>query len=73
MRPTSPDRKPILGPHPEFENLVIFNGLGTKGVSLAPYFSDLLAAWLSGLGEIPQVVNIERFKSLYSKFSSPII
>jgi len=70
MRPTSPDRKPIIGPHPEFGNLIIFNGLGTKGVSLAPYFSDLLAVWLEGQGEIIPEVNIERFKSLYSKFSS---
>jgi len=70
MRPTSPDRKPIIGPHPEFDNLVIFNGLGTKGVSLAPYFSDQLATWLEGHGEIIPEVNIGRFKSLYSKFSS---
>jgi glycine/D-amino acid oxidase-like deaminating enzyme len=73
MRPTTPDRRPILGWHPEFKNLIIFNGLGTKGVSLAPYFSGVLAAWLEGHGEIPQAVNIERFKSLYSKFSSAII
>ncbi len=73
MRPTTPDRRPVLGPHPEFKNLIIFNGLGTKGVSLAPYFSGLLSAWLDGSTEIPSEVNIERFKSLYSKFSSAII
>jgi len=73
IRPTTPDRKPILGPHPEFKNLIIFNGLGTKGVSLAPYFSGVLADWLEGQGEIPMEVNIERFKSLYSKFSSAMI
>jgi glycine oxidase len=69
IRPTSPDRKPIIGSHPEFKNLVIFNGLGTKGVSLAPYFSDQLTQWFNGNGEIQEDVNIERFKSLYSKFS----
>jgi len=73
MRPTSPDRRPIIGPHPEFENLIIFNGLGTKGVSLSPYFSVQLTQWLEGHGEIPRDVNIERFKSLYSKFSSAMI
>ena len=73
MRPTTPDRRPVIGSHPEFENLIIFNGLGTKGVSLAPYFSSLLAMWLEGRGEIPLGVNIQRFKSLYSKFSSAII
>lgn len=69
MRVTTRDRKPVLGSHPEFKSLVIFNGLGTKGVSLAPYFSSVLAQWLEGRTEIPFEVNIERFKSLYSKFS----
>lgn len=69
MRPATPDIRPLLGAHPVFKNVIIFNGLGTKGVSLAPYFSNLLAAWLDGQAEIPFEVNIERFKALYSKFS----
>jgi glycine/D-amino acid oxidase-like deaminating enzyme len=68
IRATTVDRRPILGPHPEARNIVIFNGLGTKGVSLAPYFSGQLADWLGGTGEIMREVNIKRFKSLYSKF-----
>lgn len=67
IRPTTVDRRPILGPHPEHSNLVIFNGLGTKGVSLAPYFSNQLANWLTGEGEIHKEVNINRFKPLYSR------
>lgn len=67
FRPTTPDRRPILGYYPELKNVVIFNGLGTKGVSLAPYFSAQLANWLSGVGEIHPEVNISRFKSLFSK------
>jgi len=67
IRPTTPDRRPVLGSHPEFKNLIIFNGLGTKGVSLAPYYSGVLVDWLEGHGEIPFEVNIGRFKSLYSK------
>jgi glycine oxidase len=68
IRPTTPDRRPLLGSHPTYENRVIFNGFGTKGVSLAPYFSGHLAGWLEGESEITPEVNIERFKSLYSKF-----
>jgi glycine/D-amino acid oxidase-like deaminating enzyme len=68
IRPTTPDRRLLLGPHPIYGNRVIFNGLGTKGVSLAPYFSGQLAAWLEGEGEITPEVHIGRFKSLYSKF-----
>jgi glycine oxidase len=66
IRPTTIDRKPILGAHPHYQNLIIFNGLGTKGVSLAPYFSAQLANWLTGDGEIQREVNIKRFKPLYS-------
>ncbi|MBX2915176.1 MAG: FAD-binding oxidoreductase [Cyclobacteriaceae bacterium] len=67
MRPTSPDRRPMLGHHPDSKNVAIFNGLGTKGVSLAPYFAAHLANWLTGSGEILPTVNINRFKALYSK------
>jgi glycine oxidase len=62
MRPTTPDRKPILGPHPNHPEVVIFNGLGTKGVSLAPYFSGVLAAWLENKAPINKEVDIERYK-----------
>jgi glycine oxidase len=67
FRPTTPDRRPILGEYPESKNVIIFNGLGTKGVSLAPYFSAQLVNWLLGRGEIQAEVNIKRFKSLSSK------
>jgi glycine/D-amino acid oxidase-like deaminating enzyme len=67
LRPTSPDRRPMLGHHPNSKNVIIFNGLGTKGVSLAPYFSAQLANWLTGSAEILPTVNINRFKALYSK------
>jgi glycine oxidase len=66
IRPTTIDRRPMLGCHPELKNLVVFNGLGTKGVSLAPYFSNQLADWLTGRNEILKEVNIARFKALYS-------
>ncbi|MBX2901834.1 MAG: FAD-dependent oxidoreductase [Cyclobacteriaceae bacterium] len=67
VRPTSPDRRPMLGRHPEWKNVLIFNGLGTKGVSLAPYFATQMAQWLVGGPEIISQVNIKRFKALYSK------
>jgi glycine oxidase len=67
FRPTVPDRRPILGPHPEFKNVVIFNGLGTKGVSLAPYFSNVLMQWLENGQLLNNEVDIQRYKSLYWK------
>jgi glycine oxidase len=62
FRPTTPDRRPILGAHREFKNLVLFNGLGTKGASLAPYFSEVLVCWLEKEGPLMKEVDIERFK-----------
>lgn len=62
MRPTTPDRRPILGAHPQHSKAVIFNGLGTKGVSLAPYFSGVLAAWLENGAPINKEVDIDRYK-----------
>lgn len=67
VRPTVPDRRPILGPHPEFNNVVIFNGLGTKGVSLAPYFSHQLVQWLENKRPLNNEVDIQRYKSVYWK------
>lgn len=67
-RPTTPDRRPVLGAHPEHKNLHVFNGLGTKGVSLAPFFAVQLADHLMGKRELEPAVNIERFYSLYFQF-----
>jgi glycine oxidase len=39
FRPSSHDRRPYLGMHPKFPNIGVFNGLGTKGVLLAPMLS----------------------------------
>jgi glycine/D-amino acid oxidase-like deaminating enzyme len=61
IRPTVKDRRPILGMHPLYPNLGIFNGLGTKGASLAPYFANHFVEFL--LKNIPLIkdVNINRF------------
>lgn len=67
IRPTVIDRRPLLGQHPDHQNLIIFNGLGTKGVSLTPYFAKHLVDWMEGGTALRPEVNISRFKPLYSK------
>jgi glycine/D-amino acid oxidase-like deaminating enzyme len=69
FRPTTPDRRPILGRHPAMERVFTFNGMGTKGVSLAPYFSDVLTRFIENDEPINKEVDIERYKLLY--WSSP--
>lgn len=65
LRPTTPDRRPLLGRHPEHEQVWTLNGLGTKGVSLAPYFSEVLVSAIENGVSPDKVVDIERYKSLY--------
>lgn len=65
IRPTVSDRKPLLGEHHTHKQLLIFNGLGTKGVMLAPYFAEILAQFLLNNNPIPDEVNINRFKNQY--------
>ena len=61
VRPTSPDRKPIMGAHPKYSSLIIFNGFGTKGVSLAPYFSEVLIRSMENKGTISKEADVSRF------------
>ena len=42
IRPSTKDRRPILGKHTELPQLAILNGMGTKAVLLAPYFAKQL-------------------------------
>jgi glycine/D-amino acid oxidase-like deaminating enzyme len=61
IRPTIKDRRPVIGNHPVLPNVFIFNGMGTKGVSLAPYFAHHFAADLSGQSCLPHEVSAKRF------------
>ncbi|MFT7612576.1 MAG: glycine oxidase [Parvicellaceae bacterium] len=61
IRPTVSDRRPLVGWHPEYKNIGIFNGLGAKGVMLAPYFADQLVASLDSDDVIHSEVDIQRF------------
>ncbi|MEP6735482.1 MAG: FAD-binding oxidoreductase [Chryseolinea sp.] len=65
LRPTTPDRRPMLGRHPGIKSFWIFNGLGTKGVSLAPYFAEVLIHSMENGEPLNKEVDIERFKLLY--------
>lgn len=62
VRPTVVDRRPVLGKHPQLEYTYVFNGLGTKGVMLAPYFaSEMKKLILNKSYQISDEVNLNRF------------
>ncbi len=62
IRPTVPDRRPLMGKHPKYPFMVIFNGLGTKGYMLAPYLSEHLLKHVIEHTPLNKEVNIERWK-----------
>lgn len=66
IRPATQDRRPFLGNHPAHKNVCIFNGLGTKGVSLAPYLANEMINFMENQKVLLPEVNIERFYALYS-------
>ena len=61
IRPTTPDRRPIIGKHPIFKNLLLFNGLGTKGYLMAPLLAKEFVDYLDFDKELNKEVRIERF------------
>ncbi len=65
VRPSVKDRRPIIGKHPKHQNAFIFNGLGTKGVMLAPYLSKKFVNYHLGKEQLPGEVSIERFYNCY--------
>jgi len=46
IRPTTKDRRPFMGKHPNFDKLYLFNGLGTKGYLMAPLLSKEMANYI---------------------------
>lgn len=39
IRPATRYRRPMMGHHPDHPSVMLFNGLGTKGASLGPYWA----------------------------------
>ena len=60
-RPASPDRKPIVGAHPELEDVYIFNGMGSKAVSLAPLLAKELCDTMIIGSPLHSEISIDRF------------
>lgn len=56
VRPSSVDRRPIIGKHHHLEHVYIFNGMGSKGVMLAPWFASKLSGHLLHGEELPEEI-----------------
>ena len=62
IRPAIIDRRPILGMHPEHEQLAVLNGLGTRGVMIAPLMAKKLYQHLEHNAALDHEISITRFQ-----------
>lgn len=66
VRPATKDRKPMVGVHPNYAQLGVFNGMGSKAVSLAPLLAHQLVGHLFNMDSLNPDVTMLRFKSFLS-------
>lgn len=61
IRPTVKDRRPLVGRHSKHKNLYVLNGLGTRGVMIAPYVSKQLFRLIEHNEPIDPEIDFNRF------------
>jgi hypothetical protein len=63
VRPTVDDRRPLIGSRPGHHGQYIFNGMGTKGTSLAPFWAVQLLSHMTEGIPLPEEVSPARYYS----------
>lgn len=61
VRPATLDARPFIGKHPEHPRVMLFNGLGSKGCLLAPFFSKHFSKVILGKEALMPEVDINRY------------
>jgi len=62
IRPTVTDRRPLVGQHEIHENMYVLNGLGTRGVMIAPYVAKQLFDRIENNIALENEMDIARFQ-----------
>ncbi len=60
IRGSTANRRPLIGLHPDHAALALFNGFGTKGLSLSPYFATQLLTYLETGEGLAEEVDIRK-------------
>lgn len=60
IRPTIFDKRPVMGFLNEQPTIGMFNGMGTKGTMLAPFWADVFAKHLLFGETLPEIVDFRR-------------
>lgn len=61
IRPAVEDRRPVIGSHPENPNIYIFNGFGSKGCSLIPFFAKQMIGFMDEMKTIHPEADVKRY------------
>ncbi len=62
VRPGTRDKQPFIGHHPDHPHLGIFNGFGSKGSLLIPWYADRFVDHLTNHTPLPPEADIQRFR-----------
>ncbi|MEM9685744.1 MAG: FAD-dependent oxidoreductase [Bacteroidota bacterium] len=65
IRPTVIDRRPLVGTHPTLTNVHILNGLGSRGVLMAPFAARQLYQHIETATPLATAIDIKRFEDKY--------
>jgi glycine/D-amino acid oxidase-like deaminating enzyme len=68
VRPTVKHRRPLVGTHQIYNNLHLLNGLGTRGVMLAPAMAKDLFNFIEYQTPLDSAIDINKIKSFVSSF-----
>ena len=63
LRPTVKDRRALLGAHPNHKNILVFNGLGSRGLLISPYLAIQLIEFMEKGIPLDPEVDIKRYKN----------
>jgi len=61
IRPTTKDRRPVMGKHPDIDGFYLFNGLGAKGYLLAPLLGKEMADFILDKKPLHEEQDLRRY------------
>lgn len=61
VRPTTPDRRPMVGRHFEHQNLYVCNGFGSRGILSGPTVTTQLIDFIEKRIALPSEIDVQRF------------
>lgn len=67
IRPATLERRPFVGFHPSHPRVGLLNGMGTKGISLAPYFAHQLVQHILYKTAITDAADVQRFHRILTR------